>query len=147
MRIYSKNRLNHLVKSFLKWREINNIYSKLGKIKAEVEEAFDKKLENDLINLETKIKDKERENLDLKKSMNKCIELENELVKKIKYFEEKENNFLSVIKKIEEEKNNINEELMNKERNFEEESGENGNMHLEDKVWYNNNIFIIYNFY
>jgi hypothetical protein len=110
-KFYSKKENSLKIKIFLKWKQLSCFLSQLNKYKKELEKSLEGKIHNEVKIYEFRVQEKEKELKELKANMSKYVELENELIKKIKSFEEKENNFMAVIKKIEDEKIILEEEL------------------------------------
>jgi hypothetical protein len=111
LKFYLKKENFQKLKTFLKWQNISLFLKKLNKYKFELEQSLEQKIEREMKIYELRIQEKEKELTELRFNMSKYVELENELIKKIKTFEEKENNFLDLIKRIEDEKFILDEEL------------------------------------
>lgn len=101
LRFRKKKETMLLLKTFIKWKDTAVLKSKLHKLRSELEQSLEKKLEKEIAGLDNRIKEKDRENNELRRSITKHGELENELSKKMRAYEEKESNFLQAIKKIE----------------------------------------------
>lgn len=110
-KIYLKYNKIKFSKYFYRWRDYTMFRKKYFSLKTELEKGLEKKYEKELKMIELKIKEKENENNEIKKSIQKNNEIEVGILKTINEFEEKENNYMKSIKKLEEEKKNIQEEI------------------------------------
>ena len=84
-----------------KWLENSKLKGKLLKYRAELEHTLEKKIEKETRILDQKVKDKEKEILEMKKQISKNLDLSTELTKKIKEAEEKETKNNALLKKLE----------------------------------------------
>ena len=66
-----------------KWLENSKLKGKLLKYRAELEHTLEKKIEKETRILDQKVKDKEKEILEMKKQISKNLDLSTELTKKI----------------------------------------------------------------
>ena len=131
-KFYSKKENFLRIKVFLKWKQLSSLISNINKYKKEIEKSLEEKIHNEVNIYELRIHEKEKELREIRTNMSKYLELENELIKKVKIFEEKENNFMVVIKKIQDEKLILEEEL-NEIKRTSSDKNEN-HKSLEEKV-------------
>ncbi len=110
-KIYSKFQKLKFCRLFFKWKNYSFFVKKLNQLKTDIEKNSEKKYEKELKTLETKVKEKEEENTQVKKTLQKNSEIESGILKTISEFDNKENNFLKSIKKLEDEKKAVKEEI------------------------------------
>lgn len=120
LKFYSRKEKYLRIKVFLKWEQLSSTISNFDKYKKEVSIY------------EIRIHEKDKELREVKTNISKYLELENELIKKVKNFEEKENNFMAVIKKVEDEKLTLVEELKEIKRTSSDKNE--NHKSLEEKV-------------
>jgi hypothetical protein len=134
LKFYKQKELIKYFKFFTKWKNIANLVKSLENYKQEIEILYEKKMENECIQLENCIHEKEKTNNELKILLNKQEELETELLKKIKTLEEKKVTYTNQISKLEEDKKVVFEEMNLISRNA---SSENQNLLKEKVINYN----------
>jgi hypothetical protein len=101
IKIYKLTKRKVLYKAFHKYRNIVIIRNKLHKLKHEVELNLEKRKEKELSNIDSRIKEKEKELSENKKQLEINVEHTNELQRKIKQYEENQINFGQLCKKLE----------------------------------------------
>lgn len=112
IKFFKRKETIHMLKHFIKWRDLSAVLTRVNKYKVEIEQILEKKLEKEVNVIENRIKEKAKEINELRKGLSMQSDMESELTKKMKAYEEKENKFLNTIKKIEEEKKEIMNEIM-----------------------------------
>jgi hypothetical protein len=143
-KFYQKRENIDKLKIFIKWKNLSIYFNKINIYRNEYELVLQKKFEKEISILESRIKEKEKDLNDFKNSINKQMEIEGELIKKIKNYEEREIKFLRSIKKIEED----NKILQNELRSMNSSGNGDGLKNLEIKVnFYPNEIFLKYIFF
>jgi len=116
-KFYKRKENLNLLRSFIKWKDMSIFIYKINKYKSEYESMLQKKFEKEILVLENRLKEKEKEINEIKNLLNKQIEAEADVYKKIKNYEERELNFLITIKKTEEENKILQSEIMNFQNN------------------------------
>jgi GTPase involved in cell partitioning and DNA repair len=101
LKFYSRNQELKKYKLYYKWKNETLVKNKIENLKKEIQITLEKKVYEELHSLETKITEKEKENITLKGNLSKYMQMEAEYLKKIKQYEETENDYLAKIKRLE----------------------------------------------
>jgi hypothetical protein len=111
IRIKKKFLRNKQIKFFNFWKDQLKMNTKLNEKINNLQKNIENKYKKELSTIEDKYKEKENLNREIKKNIQKNMEIENGIKKTLNEFEEKEKNYTKNIQKLEEEKKNLQEEI------------------------------------